>query len=123
MPYDHYNKNLKPVARKLRAQSTKAERRIWYELLSGKKFLGYKFLRQRAIDNFIVDFFCRELKLIIEIDGKSHDFPDVIARDNIRSERLKELGYEIIRFSDWEVLNDLPEVQVLLVNKIHDLTL
>jgi len=94
---------------------------MWYELLSGKRFLGYKFLRQRIIENYIVDFYCKELKLIIEIDGKSHDFEEVLQKDIAREARLKELGFRMIRFSDWEVKNDLPEVQVLLRSKIIEI--
>ena len=68
----HYNKNLKQLARDLRNNPTKAENRMWYDVLSDQRFLGYKFTRQRPIDQYIVDFFCKELLLIIEIDGKSH---------------------------------------------------
>ena len=73
--YNHhyYNKNLKEFARELRSESvSKAEKRIWKAFLSRKQFKGLRFLRQRPIDYFIVDFFCPELKLIIEIDGNSH---------------------------------------------------
>ena len=117
----HYNKNLKRLARNLRARPTKSEKRIWHELLSSKKFMGHKFLRQRPIDNYIVDFFCKELKLIIEIDGKSHEFEEVITNDIIRQLRLEALGYRFMRFSDWELLNDLPQVQVLLTNRINEI--
>lgn len=68
----HYNKNLREYARELRSEKpTKAERRIWKSLLC-KKQLDVRFLRQRPIDRFIVDFFSPELGLIIEIDGNSH---------------------------------------------------
>ncbi|RZK00229.1 MAG: DUF559 domain-containing protein [Flavobacterium sp.] len=60
-----YNKKLKPLAKTHRNDSTKAEVRLWCELLRAKQ-LGYSFLRQRSIGNFIVDFFCKDLKLIIE---------------------------------------------------------
>ncbi len=53
MAYNHYNKNLKLIARKLRSQATRAEKIVWYELLSGKRFYGYKFLRQRTIADFV----------------------------------------------------------------------
>ena len=93
--YNHhyYNKNLKEFARELRSESvSKAEKRIWKAFLSRKQFKGLRFLRQRPIDYFIVDFFCPELKLIIEIDGNSHfQKPEY---DSYRQERLKSLGFE-----------------------------
>ncbi len=115
----HYNKSLKKLARKLRNNPTRAEKRIWYELLANRQFGGYQFLRQRIIDRYIVDFFCKELKLIIEIDGKSHEFDDVILRDKIRENRLIELGYRVIRFSDYQVQRDLGFVAEELTKEIE----
>ena len=104
----HYNKNLKEFARELRTQSvSKAEKRIWKALLS-KEQTGERFLRQRPINSFIVDFFCPILGLIIEIDGSSH--LNKGKYDFYREEKLKSLGYEIIRFSEGEVLNQLDDV-------------
>ncbi len=117
----HYNKRLRPLARELRNNPTKAERRIWYELLSGRQFGGYQFLRQRIIDQYIVDFFCKELRLVIEIDGKTHEFEDVKQNDVVREKRLQSLGYSVVRFSDWEVLNNLGEVAELLTAEIEHL--
>lgn len=106
---NHYNKNLKPLARNLRNDSTKAEIRLWCELLSGKRLLGYGFRRQRPVATYIADFLCLELKLIIEVDGYSHNFKtqEDIKRDAI----LAGLGYTVLRFSDAEVMKDLPNVQ------------
>jgi len=70
----NYNKNLKEYARKLRKNSTLAEVILWDEVLKRKQLKGYSFLRQRPIDRYIVDFFCKELKLIIELDGTIHYF-------------------------------------------------
>ena len=105
---NHYNQKLKPFAKAHRTDSTKAEVRLWCELLSKKK-LGYSFLRQRSIHYFIADFMCRELNLIIEVDGYSHNFKteEDIERDN----KLAELGFTTLRFSDKEVMEDLPNVQ------------
>ena len=114
-----YNKELKSLARRLRNNPTRAERRLWYELLSNRNFGGYKFIRQRSIDHYIVDFFCKELKLIIEVDGKSHEFEDVQLRDAIKNNRLTELGFNVVRVSDWEVLNDMGLVQEVLNDKIE----
>ena len=107
---NYYNKNLKQFARDLRNNSvSKAEKRIWKALLS-KEQTGVRFLRQRPIDHFIVDFFAPNLGLIIEIDGSSHySKPEY---DFFRQEKLKELGFDILRFSEGEVLNQLDEVKL-----------
>ncbi|WP_205501481.1 endonuclease domain-containing protein [Rufibacter psychrotolerans] len=104
----HYNKKLKPLAKALRSDSTKAEIRLWCELLSKKK-LGYSFLRQRPIGNYIADFLCKELALIIEVDGYSHNFKT--EEDAERDRSLKALGFTVLRFTDDEVMNDLSNVQ------------
>ncbi len=91
---------------------------MWYELLSGRQFGGYQFLRQRIIDQYIVDFFCKELRLVIEIDGKTHEFEDVKQNAVVDRKGCKSLGYSVVRFSDWEVLNNLGEVAEMLSAKI-----
>jgi very-short-patch-repair endonuclease len=70
-----YSPNLKELARKLRKSSTLSEVLLWRHL-KGKQMLGYDFHRQKPIDNYIVDFFCKDLMLAIEIDGVSHDFEE-----------------------------------------------
>jgi very-short-patch-repair endonuclease len=104
-----YNKALKPLANQLRKDSTKSEIRLWCELLSGKRLAGYGFLRQRTSGNDIVDFMCKELKLVIEIDGYSHNFKN--EEDIKRDEELNKSGFTVIRFSDKEVVQDLQHVQ------------
>lgn len=106
---NNYNIKLKPLAKKLRNDSTKAEIRLWCELLSGKRLRGYGFLRQRSIHNYIVDFMCKELKLIIEVDGYSHSFKT--EEDCKRDKELKDLGFTVLRFSDDEIMKDLANVQ------------
>ncbi|AHM61385.1 hypothetical protein D770_15655 [Flammeovirgaceae bacterium 311] len=64
----NYNKKLKPLARYLRSDSTLGEVILWDEVLKERRFYGYQFNRQYAIENFIVDFICRKLKLIVEVD-------------------------------------------------------
>jgi dethiobiotin synthetase len=105
-----YNKNLKDLARENRQKMTKAESKIWNEILRNKQCLGFKFLRQRPISNYIVDFFAPELNLIIEIDGYSHHFEETYIKDIERENKLKELGFEIIRFNDDEVMNDFNNI-------------
>lgn len=113
---------LNKYARSLRNNMTKAEKRLWYDILSMKKFRGLKFNRQKVIDQFIVDFYCHELSLIIEVDGKSHDFDDAQLLDQKREDHLKGQGYFVIRFSDYEVLNK-PEVVLEVLNIEYHLIL
>jgi len=79
---------------------------------------GYQFNRQFSIETYIVDFICRKLKLIIEIDGYSHKFKydDDLKRDK----KLNELGYNVVRFSENQVMNDLPNVIRALEIEIAD---
>ena len=89
------NTKLKQFSKDNRNNPTKAESKIWYDLLSSNK-LGYKFLRQRIIDNFIVDFYCHKLKLIIEVDGDSHED---LKKNKRRDIKLNELGYKVMIFT------------------------
>jgi len=97
-----YNPKLKPLAKALRKNMTFSEVLLWNELKQ-KKMLGYDFDRQRPVDNYIVDFYCKDLMLAIEIDGISHDFEDVIENDEKRQKRLEDMGVHFLRFDDREV--------------------
>ena len=83
-----YNPKLKEKARHLRNNSTKAEIRLWL-YLKGRQMMGYDFHRQKPIDNFIVDFFCRELMPAIELDGYTHTFEEVADRPVCRQAGMK----------------------------------
>ena len=83
--------------------------------------LGYQFLRQRPIDKFIADFFCKELKLMIETDGYTHQLNGAYEKDQKREQRLIELGYCILRFHDEEVMNDIARVKENIALKIHEI--
>lgn len=111
---NHYTRRLKPHARNHRNVSTKAEVRMWCELLRDRQLLGYPFLRQRPIAGYIADFFCKELKLVIEVDGSTHDEPGAAERDTLRDDRLSALGYTTLRFTDEEVLLRTDEVHAQL---------
>jgi len=104
----HYNPKLKQRARELRKNSTLSEVLLWEELKS-RKMLGYKFLRQKPIGNYIVDFFCNKLKLIIEIDGDSHT-EEKFEYDVIRQKWLESRGINVLRFDDLEVKKDMKNV-------------
>jgi len=120
---NNYNKNLKEYARKLRNNSTLPEVILWDKLLKRKQLRGYPFLRQRPIANYIVDFFSKDLKLIIEVDGEIHKYRK--RKDKKREEELKELGYSVIRFQNEEILYELFNVERILncfVDEFKELT-
>jgi len=117
---DYYNKKLKPLARQNRKEMTKAEVKIWNNLLRKKQCFGYRFLRQRPILNYIVDFMCVELKLIVEIDGYSHHFEEVYENDVERQKEIENLGYTFVRFTDDEVMSDFENVIRTLENSIKN---
>jgi len=104
-----YNPKLKDLARQLRNNSTKAEVRLWQKI-KRKQYYGYDFHRQKPIDNYILDFFCNELMLGIEIDGYSHQIVEVYKKDVEKEEKMKSLGISILRFTDNQVFNDMENV-------------
>ncbi|MGM3305959.1 endonuclease domain-containing protein [Anabaena sp. WFMT] len=94
-------KQLKPLARQMRTEATLAENLLWQKL-KNKQLLGFKFRRQQVIDRFIVDFYCHEVKLVIEVDGEIHNYTQV--EDAIRQEFLESFGLRVIRFNNEDVL-------------------
>ena len=102
-----YNPKLKLLARKLRNNSTKSEVLLW-NYLKGKQLKGFDFHRQKPIGNYIVDFFCNELMLAIEIDGESHYGNEKY--DEMRQKEIEKLGVKFLRFDDSEIYFNLPNV-------------
>jgi len=102
-----YRSGLVEKARELRNNATPAEKYLW-TFLSGKQMNVYDFDRQTPIDNYIVDFCCKELKLVIELDGRYHELQP--EKDLKRQSRLESLGLKVIRFEEQEVLNDIETV-------------
>ena len=78
--------------------------------LKGKQIYGYDFQRQKPLLNYIVDFYCNELELVIELDGYSHQFEEVVIKDENKETELKKYGLTIFRFNDDEVINDMSNV-------------
>ncbi|GHV26179.1 hypothetical protein FACS1894176_06390 [Bacteroidia bacterium] len=105
--YIDYNHNLKELARDLRNNQTQAEKNLRYYFLST---CGHKFQRQKPIDGYIVDFFCKEFNLVIELDGDSHFTEKAIVYDAKRTEILEQLGFEVLRFTNEEVFHNFGEV-------------
>jgi len=106
----NYNPGLKRLARNLRNNGTKAEACLWKYVLKAGSMKQYTFKRQRPVLNFIADFCCEELKLIIEVDGLTHDLPDIIANDSRKDAALTSAGYTVLRFTNNEVLHNINAV-------------
>jgi len=102
-----YNTNLQPFANALRKGMTKAEACLWKYALRASMRKGYGFRRQRPVLNFIADFMCKELKLVIEVDGITHTWPETIVKDEIKDRKLKAAGFHILRFEDDDVLHNI----------------
>ena len=116
-----YNPILVAYAKKLRNNMTLGEIALWREI-KGKK-LGVRFSRQIPINQYIVDFYCKDLKLAIEVDGSFHYKEGQQEKDKIRQNRLESLGVVVIRFSDLDVRNNLGWVLGEIRNEIEKLKL
>ncbi|HEY8784806.1 MAG TPA: endonuclease domain-containing protein [Mucilaginibacter sp.] len=115
-----YNKNLKAFARKLRKDMTFGEVLLWNELKEDK-FYGFDFDRQRCIDNYIVDFYCKDLMLAIEIDGMSHNHEEAFLKDELRQRNLEKLGVKFIRFTEAETKYDMQNVIRRIEGKVVEI--
>lgn len=112
-----YNKNLHKYAsakifenaKALRRSATEAEQILWQQLRN-KKLNGLKFRRQHPIDKWIADFYCHEKKLVIELDGSVHNDKEIIEYDEARTKDLKELGMNVIRFKNEDVMTNMETV-------------
>ena len=118
-PYIPYNQNLVERARANRKNPTAAEKKMWFEVLRNRTFEGLKFTRQKPLDGFIVDFYCAELMLAVEIDGDSHAEQE--AYDRMRTERLGQYGITVVRYTNREVLHALAGVYADLSAKVKRL--
>jgi very-short-patch-repair endonuclease len=117
MPNNHYNSDLREFANELRTESvSKAEKYLWKAALRRNQ-LGVKFKRQRPIDHFIVDFFCQEIGLIIEVDGNSHYLKPEY--DAMRQKNLESLGYVFLRFNEGVVMNQFDHVYEQINHAIY----
>src|SRR5438105_4971809 len=108
-----YNTRLQPFANSLRKNMTKAEACLWKYALKAKQMKGYQFRRQRPVINYIADFMCKELMLVIEVDGLSHQDEKVILKDERKQAALEAAGFIVLRFNDHEVLNDIKNFMII----------
>ena len=95
-----YNKKNITLAKNLRRNATSQEKHLWYDFLSKYKV---RFQRQKAIGDFIADFYCHKAKLVVEIDGAQHSTPQGKANDEFRTEILGEYGLTVIRFTNSQI--------------------
>ncbi len=113
----HLWEKLKPIAQELRRDPTPAEKLLW-EHLRNRRMGGYKFRRQHAVDRFVVDFYCPEAGLVVEVDGPIHQYkPD---EDAIRQDFLEAQGLRVLRFRNEDVLGDLRSVLDTIAASLRD---
>ena len=95
-----YNKSNIPLAKALRKNMTPWERKLWYEFL---RDYPVRFQRQKAIDNYIADFYCAKARLIIELDGGGHYTEEQIEKDRMRTEAFKKQNIKVLRFCNLDI--------------------
>lgn len=102
-----HNKALVPVARMLRKNMTKEEKHLWYDFL---RTYPVKFLRQKVLGKYVVDFYCAKAKMVIELDGSQHHEESVAEYDAERTAYLKGFGLSVVRFDNTEINNNFYNV-------------
>ena len=110
---------LRTFARDMRRAPTDPERKIWH-LLRDRRCGGFKFRRQVPMAGYILDYFCEQASLAVELDGEQHAEPDALAYDQRRTATLKDLGIHVLRFPDHEVLRDPEAVAKTVLRMITD---
>ena len=115
--YIAYRKDLKSRARSLRTNATPAERKLWYEFLSG---LPQKFSRQKPLGRYVADFYCSRLRLVIEVDGDSHFTEGGASYDLARTAELQSQGIRVLRFTNPEVMHDFDAVCATVLKALGD---
>jgi len=114
------NKELKGFALANRLNMTKAEACLWKYVLKAHQMHGHQFHRQKPVLNYIADFMCKELQLIIDVDGITHTYEEVVENDLIRQNELEDAGFAVLRFTDDEVLTSIDAVAVEIEKRISD---
>lgn len=114
-----YNTKLKDNSRELRNNSTLGEVLLWKKLRASQ--LGHAFNRQKPLGGYIVDFYCKPLGLVIEIDGMSHAFGETPAKDAKKQKALKEMRLEILRFTEKQVRYSMNDVIRCIQAKLAEL--
>ncbi|MBR3928032.1 MAG: endonuclease domain-containing protein [Clostridia bacterium] len=102
-----HNKQLVPLAKKLRKEMTREERRLWYDFL---KTYPVRFSRQKVLGRYIVDFYCAQAKIVVELDGSQHFEAENAEKDQERTEFLKGYGLTVIRIPNNQVMREFQSV-------------
>jgi very-short-patch-repair endonuclease len=108
-------------ARDLRRRQTKAEKILW-DQVKNRQLGGFKIRRQQILNEFIIDFYCTDKRLCIEVDGPYHNDPVIKAKDKRRDEDLVEHGFSVLRFKNDEVIFDLHRVLTTILSTLQNLT-
>ncbi|ADR20394.1 hypothetical protein MATR_19870 [Marivirga tractuosa] len=116
IPYKPY---LKELARELRKNSTIAKVLLWEQIKARR--LGFQFHRQVPMDNYIVDFYCHELMLAIEVDGSTHDDEEAVQLDLKRQQKLGNYGVKFLRFEDVDIKNNVENVVKYIEEYIREI--
>lgn len=112
-----HNKNMTANAKVLRKNMTKEERHLWYDFL---KNYPVRFLRQKVIDNYIVDFYCHKARIIIELDGSQHFEDKGLLKDKIRTDKIEERNLIVIRIPNNEVNKNFEGVCLYIDNTVKE---
>jgi len=123
MILDMYNelfnkKEKKTFRQKLRTDPTAAEKQLWPHL-QGRQIEGLKFRRQHGIGKYVVDFYCPEIKLIIEVDGDSHFEPGAQEKDVERERSLINSGFRVLRFTDRDIFDSMEDVIEIIKSNLY----
>ena len=121
-PHIPYNSSLSEKARYLRNNLTPAERQFWNTLRQMPFYKTIKFNRQKPLGEYIVDFYCHEHRLVIEIDGDTHGEEEEQRKDRIRTRFLESQGLRVIRFTNLDVTNNIEGVMFQLTQIIEEKT-
>ena len=97
---------------------TSAEDTLWFQLRD-RRLGGFKFIRQSQVEQFFVDFACREQRLIAGIDGGTHGTPDQIASDGERDQRSQDLGYKIVRIQNLDGIENIDGVLAAVLYELE----
>lgn len=101
--------------KQLRRDQTNAEKMLWFHI-RGRKLDGLKFRRQHPLGNYIADFYCHELQLVIELDGEIHETEEAKMNDSIRTQYLEEQGFKVLRFGNSEIFMKINDVLNKILN-------
>jgi very-short-patch-repair endonuclease len=110
----------KPIRKVLRNNATEAEKILWQQL-KGRRLLGFKFRRQHGVLKYIVDFYCPEKRLAVEVDGATHSTDEQLSKDKKRQAELEQLGIRFVRVTNDDVFSNLDGVRELIAEELGNI--